>query len=654
MSLPLFAYRPIVRRLSLLCLLALVVLAPEDAWVAEADPGAEGHTPDRVRAAEQAAAPIEDPARVVGGSPTDSDGDGIADADEMLLGTDPGNVDTDCDGKDDSIEIVNVLAPLDADGDGLIDAVESRWVDSDTDGLKDDVDVHSGDWQFACGRFIPFAVQDDESDSTRLEVNIVGGSGITDVVIDTLSFFTDVRVDGIDIPTLDGIQLFDDGTEGDRIAGDGIFTRDGITSASSTSSIREREFDKIRVTADEVTLERDLDALIGFSFDRIKLGIVDPSLVQQPVPVAPGARIVDNAVNLVDPQQSAVVRRYLMGDIGFTPQNVSLAFYEFAPDEFDWLLVFPAMTAVRGNFGVAVQIKNDTQGIGQTPFDATAGWGSDGRLGSVVARNWDNSGPTLHELLHRFAVDLSPSLGFQNCTGGHWGVAGVGEGQLGGFDPSTLVDNMDGTYTVESFSGFANGGDSVPYAPIELYVAGLIPSEEVPDMTMPQTLNCGSLSCNSTECTFAASGLATTTIDDVIAFHGARVPDAAVSQKSFATATLVVSQYELNGAEMAFFAKQSSDLGLPTLAGSLYSFEEATGGRATMNTTFDTTPVYRSSSPVDVVDPSNRAGAAFGSPFEDVPPAATLLYYKVDDGAGLPAEITLELLSSGNVRISWP
>ena len=63
----------------------------------------------------------------------DTDGDGLADANEGAHGTDPMNADTDGDGLLDGLE------PLgDADFDGIQNVLDS---DSDNDGLRDGVEV---------------------------------------------------------------------------------------------------------------------------------------------------------------------------------------------------------------------------------------------------------------------------------------------------------------------------------------------------------------------------------------------------------------------------------------------------------------------------------------------------------------------------------
>jgi len=79
----------------------------------------------------------------------DSDGDGLTDAQEAILGTDPAKIDTDGDGLTDGQEVELGTNPLlaDTDGDGLDDALEIGWtlptqIDSDGDGLTDGSEVN--------------------------------------------------------------------------------------------------------------------------------------------------------------------------------------------------------------------------------------------------------------------------------------------------------------------------------------------------------------------------------------------------------------------------------------------------------------------------------------------------------------------------------
>jgi len=71
----------------------------------------------------------------------DSDGDGLIDADELRIGSNPRSTDTDGDGKSDKDEAGTDLDNLpDLDGDGFADILESSIADKDGDGAFDELD----------------------------------------------------------------------------------------------------------------------------------------------------------------------------------------------------------------------------------------------------------------------------------------------------------------------------------------------------------------------------------------------------------------------------------------------------------------------------------------------------------------------------------
>ena len=76
------------------------------------------------------------------GAPLDTDGDGLTDAEEDLIGTDPDLADTDADGVRDDIEVVDINSPTDTDGDGIIDALDP---DDDNDSVPTLVEFPLGD-----------------------------------------------------------------------------------------------------------------------------------------------------------------------------------------------------------------------------------------------------------------------------------------------------------------------------------------------------------------------------------------------------------------------------------------------------------------------------------------------------------------------------
>lgn len=73
--------------------------------------------------------------------PADRDLDGLTNAQEQTLGTDPDDADSDNDGESDGAEVGgNVNAPLNGDNDATIDALESSITNTDGDGVADESD----------------------------------------------------------------------------------------------------------------------------------------------------------------------------------------------------------------------------------------------------------------------------------------------------------------------------------------------------------------------------------------------------------------------------------------------------------------------------------------------------------------------------------
>ncbi|MBS9768463.1 MAG: gliding motility-associated C-terminal domain-containing protein, partial [Flavobacteriaceae bacterium] len=75
----------------------------------------------------------------------DADNDGLTNAEEISVGTNPNNKDTDGDGINDLEEIGTIESPMDTDDDGKIDALESNTKDEDGDGVVAQLDKYDDD-----------------------------------------------------------------------------------------------------------------------------------------------------------------------------------------------------------------------------------------------------------------------------------------------------------------------------------------------------------------------------------------------------------------------------------------------------------------------------------------------------------------------------
>ena len=259
--------------------------------------------------------------------------------------------------------------------------------------------------------------------------------------------------------------------------------------------------------------------------------------------------------------------------------------YEEFEDAFDFLVFVYNFNDRSGDLpgGWYTPVRNDTQGIGKR-LHFGAGYGSQEQLLGVAAIFHPSAIPyvLLHELMHHWA-----NFVVQANARGHWGFSSA-DGQLGGFPLRDLVHLGGDRYAVQS--AFSPYGNEVPYSPIELYFAGLIPPDNVPDLWVAEdgewlVENGERVLSDDGWPIFTATTIRTLTIDDIIAAHGERVPDWTVSQKDFqAAAVLLVDA--AHPATPAHIQEVSDDVAWFSHPGnddsSLYNFYEATGGRATI------------------------------------------------------------------------
>ncbi len=227
-----------------------------------------------------------------------------------------------------------------------------------------------------------------------------------------------------------------------------------------------------------------------------------------------------------------------------------------------------------------------------------------------------SSPPMLHEMLHYWGVDLPTTterpLFRARLFGSHWGVSSV-RGVLGGFDPgtarcasggalSTCVGNAQTTLelpegpisdacrrssNLQGLPWFSAQvpGDTVPFAPLELYIMGLLPRAEVggPWYVLDNSDNEGPGVATGT-------ALRVVTINDIVAAVGERTP-VPMSERAFRAATVVFSRTPIADAWFDNIERWSAILGNEGTDACLLSFQTATGGRATMSTRIGATRV---------------------------------------------------------------
>ena len=240
-------------------------------------------------------------------------------------------------------------------------------------------------------------------------------------------------------------------------------------------------------------------------------------------------------------------------------QDYTASFYEHFNDEFDFLILVANVNSLQpGGItgGFYASVKNDVQGIGLPIFANNGSWGSTGKLqGVVFISYYQPYHPTIgysafrqnllqHELMHRWANFIVPS-----SYGSHWGFMSPG----GVLSPniSEIIDHGGG-----KFSAIPSDRSKSAYAPatilnpIELYLAGFIPPENVPNFQiaedakwffqMTEDLNYLPAEDDAGYSMFTASRVTTYTIKEITAEHGQRVPDDLEAQKHFRAAVILL------------------------------------------------------------------------------------------------------------------
>jgi hypothetical protein len=303
--------------------------------------------------------------------------------------------------------------------------------------------------------------------------------------------------------------------------------------------------------------------------------------------------------------------------------------YQKFDDKFDFIFFILNETSRPANLpyaGELIGISNAVTGIGLPIYNNAASYGSPGKLKSVMALTSRESllyGPSLHELAHNWANFIIDTKGWNGSAeydiGAHWGFTGGNtKGQLGGFQQSTLQTNIGGNpdrYSVGSFYGIANGGNSVPYTDLELYLMGMIPITEVADFDVFRGLSQVSTVGSNVE--FTASTRVTYDNAKILSDAGrARNPTNVTSQKNFRLLVVILTPTSLTSTEWNTFDDQSEKFGRSSSDGmTIYNFWEATRGLGTLETGNLLNAVKAT---VDLVDIQSTEISVFPNPVSGV------------------------------------
>lgn len=281
-------------------------------------------------------------------------------------------------------------------------------------------------------------------------------------------------------------------------------------------------------------------------------------------------------------------------------ETICKKIYTKFEDAFDFIFFLYNTSGEEFSYGgFSYPINRNISGIGRENVDISSRFGTKGKLRNVshltIRTSLFSAGPFLHELAHHWgAAYIGQEYATPNGTYGtesHWGTTDI-NGVLGGFDYNTLQRNVDGNpkkykataqgLQVKGFDGFSQELSSGYYAPMELYLMGLISANEVPDMhvfknvKVEEDTGVGGI--------FYADEEITYTIEDFIEQYGERVPDYQSSQKDFRALVVVVTDKPVSAEHWTLIERDilKQEMQESTNDKELTNFWEATGGRATL------------------------------------------------------------------------
>ena len=236
-------------------------------------------------------------------------------------------------------------------------------------------------------------------------------------------------------------------------------------------------------------------------------------------------------------------------------QQVATRFYATHPDQYDFIVVFSTFEFPTG-IAVAFYntVRNDTQGLGQAPFDFSAAYGStSGKLqgyidmAAVSRYSFVPSDPryqftlsTLaHEIQHRWGSYIAFNDSHGQLSADLIGQQGAHWSYFLGTDASIMYGS---DWRVQGDGKFHAVDIRHRYSPLDMYLAGLAAPGEVPPFTLIRNGD-GGVATDFPVLDAVSGGQGeTVTIEQVIAANGARVPSAANAQKQFKAAMILLKR----------------------------------------------------------------------------------------------------------------
>ena len=398
------------------------------------------------------------------------------------------------------------------------------------------------------------AIRTDGVDSFRLEVDT--GGDVNGVVLDTATMSQLLIA-----PGTGRIALYDDGLNGDRVAGDSVYTSGEFRYNTSQplpdffgntpdSPRGVAIADLGNVLIEELDGTEESQFLIWPEVGLLSTDIPNVSVQQ----LSPQVQVSPHLINV---QTEIVATQSSMRDSRYRMSEVANAIYDVLPDEFDFLNFFSidhvelAEKLSSSNFsaGVHDSITVDWAGSLQGQRQGASAYGSDGRLLGVNLFDTMSRGiygyNATHELVHQWSAYYQSSLGITRNFG-HFNPYSSAASLVGGQE---WIANTDGSYTINFDEGY-NGAQHA--SPWDLYMMGLIDKDQVPDILMYNSTATPKSAANPV--VLPSEITRTVTVEDVIAVHGERETTGSSVRRDFRIGFVAEShQRQLSTTEMTFY-----------------------------------------------------------------------------------------------------
>jgi hypothetical protein len=380
--------------------------------------------------------------------------------------------------------------------------------------------------------FEPFAIFNNKISESKIKIAL-RGFNLTTLSVNLKSnnniTFT---ASGYESPQT-SFPLFDDGTHGDEVAHDNIYSIGEIKTDFSIIDPKGYERVWTEIVVDDSVLTIYYPYFFVVQQENFNVALIDNNTLFSNYAIC--------FFNMVDRENIT---------------NIINNFYNKFPDLYDFILLY--REKVPGWHGAFLPVKNDIKGIGIDLFDNTNEYGSSGQLQGIllfgtndVQLSADLNTTVMHEFGHRWGAYFSnPSLPLSD--GAHWNANTTINGMLNnGYYSFIFKNNTNFTLNCKWRGSH--------FAPIELYTMGALSKEELDssetyiliDPNISTTLNDYDL-CDAL---ISPDRFVKVTSDTIVKIYKEREPSLSNSQKHFRTATILVTESQPTVEEMCVWNK---------------------------------------------------------------------------------------------------